>query len=157
MAGVNAYGIPHLTGDDPLDYLDEYSLSLATGLFEPINMVLTAQAGWTLDRQTCRRVLFGAFLWWDIVVTRTGASMSMSSLGNVTDSPILAINDSAQVPAKPAFLTGTRASFTEYGIRVYSKADDADGPWTMDLTHGLPTSNLNTGDQVNIQGMVCLL
>lgn len=151
MSGTSAEGIPYLTGADPLHFLDDHSLALATALARPVGLTLTALTGWSISAQNSHLFLGDSFLHFHITVARTGSTITSGSTGNHGNVDILRVEDAAHRPTRRQFVSVDRD-----GSSTHRAIYDPDG--VVNLTHQMganldwPTSGTGT-----IYGMVCLL
>lgn len=153
MAAENDYGVPYLQGTDPLGYLDEHSLSLATALIRPAAMNVVAEAGWAYVAQNCVFLIGKKLLWLDIQFTRTGAALTMANdaapaPGNLGDTPIATLT-MADAPTRPAYLQGNNSSIGLYQC-VLNTAK------VLSLTAGPTSGVIGVNSAFTVQGLVFL-
>lgn len=152
MTTNTASGLPY---PDPTDALADVDLAIKA-LAEAVMGSLvttgaTASSGWTVS--SVRLLKLGTrFAWVDLVAARTGATITAAAGGNISDTDVLVL-PAAFRPARRQYVTAARSSLGSWQCFVESSSSGG----ALVVAAGPPNAPINTGDNLQAQGLIELL
>lgn len=146
--GTTTGGLPYPEPTDLLANVDLALKALAEAVIGPLtnsNTGFVAATGWTVG--TFRGVKIGTrFAWVDLTCTRTGATLTAGSAGNLADTDVVTVPATWR-PTRRQHLSGHRS-----GLGIWQTHLEPSG--VLVITAGPPTASIDTAATLQVQALL---